>query len=64
MTEQTSELEAAVLAAQEAVARQGDIVRSLKADAEDGKVVRVRVRVDHVLADAHRCFGMRGTQLG
>ena len=41
MAEQTSDLEAAVLAAQEAVARQGDVVRSLKADAKDGKADKV-----------------------
>lgn len=40
--EQTAKaLEEAVLKAQEAVARQGDIVRGLKAEMKDGRVVRV-----------------------
>lgn len=36
------ELEAAVLAAQEAVNKQGDTVRSLKAELKEGKVEKVR----------------------
>ena len=36
-------LEEAVLKAQEEVARQGDVVRGLKAEMKDGRVVRVRI---------------------
>ena len=36
------DLAAAILAAEEAVAKQGDIVRSLKASLKDGKVEKVR----------------------
>ena len=37
----TAALEEAVAKTQEAVARQGDIVRGLKAELKDGRVVRV-----------------------
>jgi len=36
-----AKLEADVAQAQEAVARQGDVVRGLKAEMKDGRVVRV-----------------------
>ena len=39
-----AELEAAVNQAQETVVRQGDVVRGLKAELKDGRVVRVSPR--------------------
>lgn len=41
--QQQQALEEAVLKAQEGVARQGDVVRGLKAEMKDGRVVRVRI---------------------
>lgn len=43
MSAQGAELEAALQEAIESVARQGDIVRSLKADAKDGKADKVGI---------------------
>jgi hypothetical protein len=40
----SSVLETEFLVAQEAVGRQGDVVRSLKAQLKDGKVERVSLR--------------------
>lgn len=41
--QQQQALEEAVLKSQEEVARQGDVVRGLKAEMKDGRVVRVRI---------------------
>lgn len=60
MAEQTSDLEAAVLAAQEAVARQGDVVRSLKADAKDGKADKVGFGRDVPCNMPHRVATLSG----
>lgn len=42
MSVSAADLEAEFLASQKAVAKQGDVVRALKAHQEDGKVERVR----------------------
>ena len=57
--EQTAKaLEEAVLKAQEAVARQGDIVRGLKAEMKDGRVVRVCLDIKNVFFMTY-CVGSR-----
>ena len=44
-----TQLEEAVAQAQEAVVRQGDIVRGLKAEVKDGRAVRVRSSSEYLL---------------
>lgn len=51
-------LSAEIEVAQEAVSRQGDIVRGLKAEVKDGKVVRVRYTRQFVLMRRARIFAL------
>jgi hypothetical protein len=44
-------LEAAIADVQEAVKKQGDVVRGLKAEHKDGKVERVSIAPDKVFVD-------------